>query len=556
MKLKFLCLSLAIVLAQTAGAQKNAKTTIKVAAPSYSKDVPRPKLVVGLVVDQMRWDYLYRFYSRYGQGGFKRLLNEGFSAENTLIPYTPTYTGCGHASIYTGSVPAINGIIGNSWYDPQTGKNVNCVEDSSVGTVGSTSKKGLVSPKNLLVTTVTDELRMATNFRSKVISIALKDRGAILPGGHTANGSFWYDDLTGNFISSTHYMQQLPTWVNDFNAQKLPNTFFAKDWNTLYPIETYVESTSDDKPYERAFKGEKTSSFPHLFKQFSGKNYGMITSMPYGNTFTLAFAKAAIPAEKLGQAGNTDFLTVSLSSTDYVGHQFGPNSIELEDTYLRLDKDLEDFLNYLDKTVGKGNYLFFMSADHGATHAPGFSKENKMPGSGMAMRKLQTGLDSVLLSDYKVKGAISAFVNNQIIFNHDLIKKSNVDIDKMKLSCIDYLLKQDGVLNAVDLKNIGNAPLPIEIKAKIINGYNARRSGEIYVIIDSGWYPSLNPGSGHGAWNPYDSHIPALFMGWGVKQGKTNKPYSMTDIAPTISALLKIQEPSGSIGKVITELIK
>lgn len=556
MKVKFLCLSIAILFASGASAQKTTKSTATTSTSNYPQTVARPKLVVGMVVDQMRWDYLYRFYSRYGQGGFKRLINEGFSAENTLIPYTPTLTACGHSSVYTGSVPAINGIIGNNWFDPQLGRDVYCVEDKDVSTVGSTSKEGLMSPKNLLVTTVTDELRMATNFRSKVISVSIKDRGAILPGGHTANGSYWYDDLTGSFITSTHYMQQLPTWVNEFNARKLPNTYFAKDWHTLYPIETYKESTADDKPYERLFKGEKTATFPHLFKQYVNKNYSMMASMPYGNTFTLEFAKAAIPAEQLGQTGNTDFLAVSLSSTDYVGHQFGPNSIELEDTYLRLDKDLEDFFAYLDKTIGKGNYLFFLTADHGVTHVPGFSKENKLPGGGLNPKKYKTELDSLILKEFKVKDAIFTLINNQLIFDTDAIKAANADYSKIKQLSIDYLIKQEGVLNAVDVKNLGNASLPQELKNKITNGYNARRSGDVYIILDAGWYPTLNPGTGHAAWNPYDSHIPAVFMGWGIKPGKTNKPYAMTDIAPTISALLHIQQPSGSIGNVIIEAMK
>ena len=554
MKVRFLCLSLAILFANNVDAQKAKKSNPP--SPAYPQTIARPKLVVGMVVDQMRWDYLYRFYNRYGQGGFKRLINEGFSAENTLIPYTPTLTACGHASVYTGTVPAINGIIGNNWFDPQLGRDVYCVEDKSVSTVGSSSKAGLMSPKNLLVTTVTDELRMATNFRSKVISVSLKDRGAVLPGGHTSNGSYWYDGSTGSFITSTHYMQQLPNWVNDFNARKLPNKYFAEDWNTLYPIATYTESTADDKPYERLFKDEKASVFPHLFKQYANKNYSMMTSMPQGNTFTLEFAKAAIPAEKLGLSGNTDFLAVSLSSTDYVGHQFGPNSIELEDTYLRLDKDLEDFFNYLDKTIGKGNYLFFLTADHGVTHVPGFSKENKLPAGGLTPRKYKNELDSLILKEFKVKDAIFTLMNNQLIFDTDAIKAANADYSKIKQFSIDYLVKQEGVLNAVDVKNLGNASLPQDLKMKITNGFNARRSGDVYIILDAGWYPTLNPGTGHAAWNPYDSHIPNVFMGWGVKPGKTNKEYYMTDIAPTVSALLHIQQPSGAIGKVITELMK
>jgi predicted AlkP superfamily pyrophosphatase or phosphodiesterase len=555
MKLKHFYLLALTLLSSSAFAQKWTKPATS-SSNSYPAKVNRPKLVVGMVVDQMRWDYLYRYYERYGNGGFKRLINEGFSAENTLIPYTPTLTACGHASVYTGTVPAINGIIGNNWFDPQIGRDVYCVEDKDVKTVGSTSVEGLMSPKNLLVTTVTDELRMATNFRSKVISISIKDRGAILPGGHTANGSYWYDDMSGTFITSTHYMNELPAWVKTFNDQKWPDKYFAKDWHTLYPIETYINSTADNKPYERLFKDEKTATFPHLFKQYVGKNYSMMASMPYGNTYTLEMAKSAVVGEKLGQMGNTDFLAVSLSSTDYVGHQFGPNSIEAEDTYLRLDKDLEDFFAYLDKTVGKGNYLFFLTADHGATHVPAFSKENKMPANGLATRKFKTDLDSLILDKFKVKSAIFTIMNNQIIFDKDAIQKAKADYDQIKQLSVDYLIKQVGILNAIDIKNINNATIPADIKSKVINGYNARRSGDVYYIVDSGWYPSVGPGTGHGAWNPYDSHIPAVFMGWGVKPGKTNKQYYMSDIAPTVSALLRIQMPSGAIGQVITELVK
>ncbi|RZK48360.1 MAG: alkaline phosphatase family protein [Pedobacter sp.] len=554
LKLKLLVACLFIFLSSQA---QQAKTSpIEKANNNPNTKVGRPKLVIGMVVDQMRWDYLYRYYERYGTGGFKRILNEGFSAENTLIPYTPSQTACGHATIYTGTVPAIHGIIANSWFDPQLGKDVYCVEDKSVQTVGSTSSKGLMSTKNLLVTTLADELKMATNFKSKVISVSLKDRGSILPGGHTANGSYWYDDQTGNFISSTFYMKELPTWVQSFNSQKWPNQYFSKNWTPLYPLSTYTQSTADDKPYERPFANIKTSSFPHNFSSFVDKNFGMITSMPYGNTMTLDFAKAAIPAEKLGMGTETDFLAVSLSSTDYIGHQFGPNSIEVEDTYLRLDKDLADFFTYLDKTIGKGNYLFFLSADHGATHAPGFSTENRMPGGGLQFRNYRTELEELILKDFNLKGTISSVSNNQIILNHAVLNEAKIDATTFKKYIINYILKQPGILNAVDIQNLQAATMPAELKERIAKGYHPRRSGDIYIILDAGWYPSTSPGTGHGAWNPYDTHIPALFMGWGIKPGKTNKKYYMSDIAPTVSALLRIQEPSGSIGNVILEALK
>ena len=369
MKRIYLLFSALLVTCSVSMAQKKIAA---VAKKDFPASINRPKLVVGMVIDQMRWDYLYRYYSRYGSGGFKRLINEGFSAENTFIPYTPTYTACGHASIYTGSVPAINGIIGNDWYDPQLGRNVYCAEDTSVTSVGSTTMAGVMSPKNMLTTTITDELRLATNFQGKVIGISLKDRGSILPAGHSANAAYWFDGQTGDWITSTFYMTKLPTWVEDYNKIKLVNKFYEKNWPTLYPIETYTQSTADDKPYEGKARGEQSPVFPHPLKLYAGKNFEMIKSTPYGNTMTLDLAKLAILSEDLGKDNITDFLAVSCSSTDYVGHMYGPNSIEAEDTYLRLDKDLAEFFDYLDSKVGKGNYLFFLSADHGAAPVPGF----------------------------------------------------------------------------------------------------------------------------------------------------------------------------------------
>ncbi|MBB2145551.1 alkaline phosphatase family protein [Pedobacter sp. LMG 31464] len=533
-------------------AQKWTKPTTT--TTNYAATVARPKLVVGMVIDQMRWDYLYRFYSRYSKGGFKRLINEGFSAENTFIPYTPTYTACGHSSIYTGSVPAINGIIGNNWYDPEQNRDVYCTEDKAVKTVGSTSRAGEMSPKNMLVTTITDELRLATNFKSKVIGISQKDRGSILPAGHTANASYWYDGGTGNWITSTFYMQTLPKWVSDYNDKKEVNKYYANDWKTLYPIETYTQSTADDKSYEGKFKGEATSAFPHLLTNYAGKNYSLITSTPYGNTMTFEMSKLAIQQEKLGQTGNTDFLAVSCSSTDYVGHQFGPNSIEIEDTYLRLDKDLEDFFTYLDKTLGKGNYLFFLSADHAVAHVPGFMAENKLPGGLVSSSAIRKGLDTLMNKKFNLSKSVITVMNNQVYFDHTVIDNKKVDFAQVKQTAIDYLKKQDGVADAVDLQILNTSTIPQEIRERITNGYNARRSGDVYFLLKSNWFDGSATGTTHGAWYPYDSHIPLVFMGWKVKPGKTNQTHYMTDIAATLAAMLQIQMPSGSVGSPITEL--
>jgi predicted AlkP superfamily pyrophosphatase or phosphodiesterase len=547
-KISYLLFSLSLLSCSIASAQT--KKTAASQPKNFPAEVARPKLVVGLVVDQMRWDYLYRYYNRYTNGGFKRLINEGFSAENTYIPYTPTYTACGHTCIYTGSVPAIHGIIGNDWYDPETKKNMYCTEDSTVVTVGSTpSSEGNMSPKNMLSNTITDELRIATNFKGKVIGISLKDRGSILPAGHAANAAYWYQGSTGNWITSSYYMNEVPTWIADYNKLKLANKFYAKNWETLYPIDTYVNSTADEQAYEG-----KSSTFPHSLAQFAGKNYDAIRSTPYGNTITLDLAKLAILSEDLGKDNITDFLAVSCSATDYVGHQYGPNSIEAEDTYLRLDKDFEEFFNYLDKQVGKGNYTIFLTADHGAAHVPGFMQKNKLPAGVVSDRDIASKLNTYLNDKFKVNNLVLRSMNNQIIFDHDKTDKGDVSFDVIKSASIDFLKKLDGFANVVDISRISQSTLPEVQKKMITNGYNAKRSGDLYYILNPNWFNGSSTGTTHGNWNPYDSHIPLVFMGWGIKPGASNKTHYMTDIAPTLAALLHIQMPNGNVGEPITEI--
>ena len=555
MRIKTLLISLIAFYALSAGAQQ-AKTQ----GNQKNTNVPRPKLVVGIMVDQMRWDYLYRFYERYGNGGFKRMLNEGFSCENAYINYIPSVTGIGHSTVYTGSVPAIHGITGNDWIIQASGESMYCSSDSTVSTVGSSSvEAGKMSPKNLLVTTMTDELRLATNFRSKVIAIASKDRGAILPGGHTANAAYWYDGSSGNWITSTFYMNELPAWVSKFNAQKYPEKYLSKDWNTLYPIETYLQSTKDNVPYEGKFPGMTTPTFPVKTSEMQSRGLGLITSTPYGSSLTLDMAKAAVENEGLGADDITDFLAVSVSSPDYVGHQFGPNSVEVEDTYLRLDRDLASLFDYLDTKVGKGNYTVFLSADHAAQHNAGFLNDNKINAGIFQSSALLKQLNSSLFDEFKAKDIIRSFSNYAVSLNYDVIKAKQLDEEAIKKSSIAFLKKQDGIAFVVDIPNVESTTIPQIYKEKIINGYHPKRSGVIQIVVEPAWYYGSSPrstGATHGTMNPADLHIPMVFMGWGIKQGKTNTPYHMTDIAPTITGLLKIQEPNGNIGKAVNEALK
>lgn len=526
------------------------------AQKNKSAQIERPKLVVGLVVDQMRWDYLYRYYEKYQNDGFKRLLKDGYSFNNVHINYIPTYTAIGHTTIYTGSVPAIHGIAGNDWFDKTTGKNVYCTTDESVKPVGTTDvKSGSHSPKNLWSTTVTDELLLATNFQAKVVGISLKDRASILPAGHHPTGAYWFDDTTGNFVTSSYYMNQLPKWMNDFNAQKMPDQLVKNGWNTLLPIAEYTESSPDNSPWEGLLGSAKTPTFPYsnLAADYQLKKDN-IRSTPFGNTLTLKAAEAAIKGEQLGADAITDFLAVNLASTDYAGHKFGPNSIEVQDVYLRLDRDLAEFFKYLDDKVGKGEYTVFLSADHGGAHSKGFMEEHKMPTGFYGEDNKEF---NVMLKDkFKVDQLISKITNNQVYLDDKLMSENNLDAEQVKQYLIDILNKDQLVLFAVDMKKAGSSSIPEPIKTRIANGYNWQRSGDIQVIYHDNWLPTYAKlGTTHGAWNSYDSHIPLIFMGWGIKNGESNKDYNMTDIAPTISALLHIQFPSGNIGNPIVEVI-
>lgn len=512
----------------------------------------RPKLVVGIVIDQMRWDYLYRYYARYGEGGFKRMLGEGFSIENCKIPYIPSVTAIGHTSIWTGSVPSIHGIAGNNFVID--GQKVYCTDDKTVKPVGTNSNAGLMSPRNMWVTTIGDELRLATNNRSKVVGVALKDRASILPAGHHANGAYWFDDKTGRFITSTFYMDKLPEWVNKFNKQKKAEKYLSNKWETLYPINTYKESTADDNNYEDGIvDGEKALlplDLPTLYKKYG---YKIIRNTPFGCDLTFDIAKAAIDGENLGKNTDTDLLTVSCSSTDYIGHQVGVNAIETEDCYLRLDKALADFFTYLDQKIGKGNYLTFLTADHGGMNNATFLQDQRIPAGNWSSRELVKELNETLKTKFNTnQNLVMTIMNYQVFFNTNTIEQLGLDYAAIKQTVIDRLKKDKDVHYAFDMEKASIESIPDDVKFRTINGYNRERSGGVQIILKPGHYAhGSTRGTTHGAWNPYDVHIPCVFMGWHIQHGESAHPHYMTDIAATICAMLHIQAPNGCIGTPI-----
>ena len=525
-------------------------------APAQKQSTPpsiRPKLIVGLVIDQMRWDYLYRFSSLYGSGGFKRLLAEGFTCENTLIPYVPTYTAPGHTCIYSGSVPAIHGIVGNNWYDKTQHKNVYCADDSTVSTVGSSSASGKMSPENLWTTTITDELRFSNNFKSRVIGIALKDRASIFPAGHSANAAYWYDESVGSWITSSYYMHDLPAWLKQLNAKHYPDSAMTHDWNTLLPISKYDQSAGDNNYFEHSILGEKTTNFPHRLSGIVKGKYEAFKFTPASITYTFDLAKAAVVNEKLGQNNVTDFLAVSISSTDYIGHWFGPNSVELEDTYLRLDKEIAAMLEFLDREEGKENYMLFLTADHGVAHIPAFLQAHKVPAGVFSEGVLSKELSAMLEEKYATKNIISTVGNYQVYLNDSVVERTGRSAD-IKTSVIQFLMHKSYIVHALETEKIATSAIPDPIKKMMINGYNPKRSGDIQFTIKPAFFIGGETGTTHGLWNPYDAHIPLVWYGWNIKRGATHRETYMTDITPTIAAMLKIQMPNGNVGKVIEEV--
>jgi predicted AlkP superfamily pyrophosphatase or phosphodiesterase len=520
---------------------------------SYAQQ--RPKLVVGIVVDQMKMEYLYRFSDDFSSNGFKRLMNNGYTFHNMHYNYMPTYTAPGHASIYTGTTPATHGIVGNEWFNKTLGKKMYCTDDIGVSLIGDgTAEEGAMSPRNLQSTTITDEVRMATNFEGKVIGISLKDRGAILPAGHFANWAFWYSK-TGSFVSSTFYGERLPEWVTEFNNEKHYLPYINKGWDLLKPVSTYNESLPDNNPYEGKLYGSTAPVFPYDLKSMYEKNdAGVLRSTPFGNDLLAEFAKKAIEKEELGKDGITDFLTVSFSSTDYIGHLLGPRSMELQDTYLRLDQTLADFLIYLDKTVGKDNYLLFLTADHAGAENVMYLKDRKYNVDNYPSKDVRKSLQDFSIKTFGVDLLLN-YSNFNVFLDKQIIKGKGLELLKVKQAFKEFLISQPQVKKVYTEEEIlsnGGNDYYLNFVAK---GYDATQNGDLVVVDKPGVIEYLVTGTSHGTPYTYDRHVPAIFYGWHIKKGESYDKKAITEIAPTIAQKIKVSFPNGTEAKVIQEIL-
>lgn len=519
----------------------------------------KPKLVVGIVIDQMRYDYLDRYWNKFSDDGFKKIVNGGFNCKNTHYNYMPTYTGPGHASIYTGTTPENHGIIANDWYNKKTKKMIYCAEDTTVKTIGSSSKVGLMSPKNMVTTTITDQLKLNTNFKGKVIGVSLKDRGAILPAGHKADAAYWFEGKnTGKWISSSYYLNELPKWVQEVNKKNSANTYLSKPWNTLLPIAEYSESIADNNPYEGVFKGEKTPTFPHNLPALrdSNENYSLIKNTPFGNNITTEMALAAIVGENLGDDLFTDFLAVSYSSPDYIGHQYGPMSVEVQDNYLRLDQDIAQLLTFLESKFGKDEVLIFITADHGAVDVPQFLMDNHIPAGYFDKKKMVADLKTFCLTKWNAD-LIENISNGNVFLNHETIAKYNLNTAQIEQNLANYLLTFEGVSQTFTATTLKTTVITENIAANIQRGFNQVRSGDVVYVLASGWINAgYSTGTTHGSPYHYDTHVPLIWYGNQIPAGETTKKVVIPDIAATLAVLLNINAPSACTGNPIKDLIK
>ena len=543
----------------------------------------RPRLVLLIVVDQFRYDYLERFGDLFGPNGFRRLMRDGASWTQSNYDHMPTYTAPGHGTMMTGAYPAESGIIGNEWLDRPSGKRITSVTDDTVKPLGGIPTEPPSSPSRLMASTVGDELRLATNDRSKVIGISVKDRSAILPAGRHANAAYWFSTNSGTMVSSTYYFNQLPAWVTSFNNTKPADKYFGTKWERVLPEDEYVKRVGPDNPkwedVSNAWTPD-TNTFPHTVtggvNAPGSKFYIALDYTPFTNEMLVSFAEQAIVNEQLGADDDTDVLTVSFSANDYVGHRFGPYSQEVMDVTLRTDRNIATLLDFVDARVGLANTLIAFTADHGVSPIPEHAAAMGLGGGRIPFATVMGKIQAAISARYNPHGKTPDptadyllrfqegtawrewFINNNIYFNYDALKRDGVDVEEFSQVVVRAALSVPGIARCFTrlqlLRGATSVTDPIERRA--LHGFYPSRSGDVVMVAEPYKYIAETITATHGSPYSYDTHVPTIIMGAGVNPGRYLEAATPADIAPTLSALLRITAPSNSTGRVLVEALK
>jgi len=521
----------------------------------------KPKLVVGIIVEQLRYDQLEKFRDRFCENGIRRLLNEGTYFKNASYNYMLTQSAPGYATIATGTEPAFHGITSDNWYLPLRNEMIYCTQDNTVNPVGGSFEAGLHSPVNLLASTFPDELKMATNGKAKVFSIGLKESSAILSAGHSANGVYWYDNTTGTWMSSTWYMDSLSTWVNDFNAMRLSDSYLNSPWSLLRLKEDYADCLPDSNSFETGFDG--VNYFPYDLKKMSSKglinvkrDYSILRETPFGNSFTKDFAIRLIKEERLGKHEMTDFLAICFSATDNIGHRFGPSSVETGDAILRLDKDIEQILNWLNDSIGKRNVLVYFTAAHGVSEIPAVLEKNRIPAGYFKKTEAMQLLKSYLNAVYGQGDWVKGYYEKQIFLNRILIEDAKITLEDIQKKVSRFMVQFSGVSSAYPYTAFESNDFSNGHLKRIMNSFTPQRSGDVIITLNPGWVEKNDYVTDYNSPYEYDSHVPLIWYGWTVNRATVTRRVSLTDIAATLSSLCKVPYPDACTGEPLIELMR
>ena len=549
-------------------------------SPTAPVESRRPRLVLLIAVDQFRYDYLERFGDLFTNNGFKRLLREGASWTQANYDHTPTYTACGHSTMMTGAYPSETGIIGNEWIDRETGRRITSVSDSSVKLLGGNPNEPASSPRRLLASTVGDELRLATNDRSKAIGISVKDRSAILPAGRHANAAYWFSG--GNFVSSTYYFNQLPNWVVQFNGKKPADKYFGAKWERLLPEPEYLKrSGADSPPWENIGRvAGDTNAFPHTITGGADapgpQFYSALDFSPFSNDLLVQFAEEALVNEKLGQDDDTDVLTISFSANDYVGHRYGPYSQEVMDMALRVDRQIGTLLDFVDTKVGLRNAIVILTADHGVAPIPEHAAALGLDGARIKNDDILNTVRAAITARYNPKGTTPdptldyiytydfggrpqpAFINGNLYFNYAALKRDGVNLDEIAHIAGEAALSVRGTARYFTRSQLhdGGVPLTDPIERRVLHGFYGTRSGDVVILAEPYKYLGDVLPATHGTPYSYDTHVPVVIVASGIIPGRYYERATPADIAPTISALIRTTPPSNSVGRILVEAIR
>ena len=520
----------------------------------------KPRLIVGIIVEQLRYDQIEKFRGRLSENGIRRLLNEGTNFQNASFEYMLTQSAPGYATISTGTEPSLHGITSDNWYLPLRNELIYCTKDLAVNPVGGSYEAGLHSPVNLQASTFSDELKMATNRKAKVFSVGIKESSAILSAGHSADGVFWFDNTSGTWMTSTYYAPALPAWVTDYNALDLPVSFLNSQWTLSRPVEDYSDCLPDTNVHELGFGG--INSFPYDLKKLSSKaaarrDFSMLRETPYGDSFTSTFAKRLIQKEDLGGDDVTDYLSICYSSTDYIGHRFGPSSVEMGDAIYRLDKDIADLITFLNDSLGKKNVLIYFTSSHGVSETPSVLSKNRIPSGYFVQNQALQLLRSYLNAVYGEGDWVKGYSERQIFLNRTLIEDARIPLEEIQKKVSRFLVQFSGVASAYpytafEANDYSNGNLK-----RIVNSFNPQRSGDVIVILNPGWVEKEgNHVTHHNSPYEYDSHVPLIWYGWSINRSTVPRKVNMTDIAVTLSTICKVPFPNASVGEPMFEILR